>query len=440
MSLGDPGCQPPQLVTDVPGPKSRRLSAELEDIEAPGINTIYSGGPSLLWHEALGSNVTCVDGNRFVDLTSGFGVATIGHRHPKVVEAVHQQADRLLHALGDVSAHPARVELSRRLRELVPIRKNSDGEPAQTYLAVSGSDALEIAAKTAILHHRRSGDERSTLLVFDPAYHGLSLGALAMTSRPEFRQPFHEHLHPNLERRPFGGSLEDVSQILATGQVAAAIVEPIVGREGILLPPDGWLAELSDLCQRAGTLLVADEIFTGFGKTGRLFAVEHWLSDDQLPDLVCCGKALAGGLPIGAVIGRREIMSAWSTPGEALHTGTFVGHPLACAAALTSLDVLLDPEQPLADRAASLGEGLAKRLESWPQRFLAVESVRGLGLLWGVVLRDAEAASAWSLRARSRGILLLAGGPEGRVAQLVPPLTIDRDLLYLTLDLLEDCF
>ena len=206
------------------------------------------------------------------------------------------------------------------------------------------------------------------------------------------------------------------------------------------MPPDGWLAELSDLCQRAGTLLVADEIFTGFGKTGRLFAVEHWLSDDQLPDLVCCGKALAGGLPIGAVIGRREIMSAWSTPGEALHTGTFVGHPLACAAALTSLDVLLDPEQPLADRAASLGEGLAKRLESWPQRFLAVESVRGLGLLWGVVLRDAEAASAWSLRARSRGILLLAGGPEGRVAQLVPPLTIDRDLLYLTLDLLEDCF
>lgn len=437
MTLGDLGCRPPKLLTDVPGPESRRLSAELEDVEAPGINTIYRGGPSLLWQEALGSNVIDVDGNRFVDLTSGFGVAAIGHRHPKVVEAVVQQSETLLHALGDVSAHPARVELSRRLRDLVPVRGPG---PNQTFLAVSGSDALEIAAKTSILHHRARSKPRSTLLVFDPAYHGLSLGALAMTSRPEFRQPFQEHLHPKLERRPFGGSLDDVDRLLETGEVAAAIVEPIVGREGVVVPPDGWLAELSDLCRRTGTLLVADEIFTGFSKTGRLFAVEHWLDDETLPDLVCCGKALAGGLPIGAVVGRREVLSAWSTPGEALHTGTFVGHPLACAAANASLDVLLDPAQPLTERAASLGEELAERLESWPERFPAVESVRGLGLLWGTVLRDAEAASRWSLAARSRGILLLAGGPEGRVAQLVPPLTIDRDLLHLTLDLLEDCF
>lgn len=442
MSLGNLGSQPPKILTELPGPESKRLSADLEEFDAPGINTIYRGGPSLLWRQAVGANVIDVDGNRFVDLTSGFGVVAIGHRHPNVVAAIRQQSETLVHGLGDVSAHPARVELSARFRELVPVKSRGN---AQVHHAVSGSDALEIAAKTALLHQLARGQPRQTFLVFDPAYHGLSLGALALTSRPEFRTPFAEHLHPHLERRPFGGSLDDIARLLDTGRVAAAVVEPIVGREGVIVPPDGWLAELSALCHRSGTLLIADEIFTGFGRTGKLFAVEHWLSDcassgDLLPDLICCGKALAGGMPIGAVIGRRELMAAWSTPGEALHTGTFVAHPIACAAALASLDVITDPENPLPRRAARFGEEVAERLAGWPERFPAVDQVRGLGLLWGVVLRDAAAAAEWSTRARSRGILLLAGGPEGRVAQLVPPLTIDHNLLRLTLDLLEDCF
>lgn len=442
MSLGEPGSQPPQILTGVPGPESKRLSGELSSFEAPGINTIYRGGPSLLWREALGSNVVDVDGNRYVDLTSGFGVAAVGHRHPRVVEAVRRQADVLIHGLGDVSAHPERVELSRRLRNLVPIQDQAN---AQTHLAVSGSDALEIAVKTAVLHHRAEGRNRPTFMAFDPAYHGLSLGALALTARAEFRDPFGSHLHPHLERQPFGGSLDRVARRLESGRVAAVVVEPVVGREGVVLPPDGWLAELEVLCRRTDTLLVADEIFTGFGRTGRLFASQHWLSGvvssgDGLPDLVCCGKALAGGLPIGAVVGRRELMAAWSTPGEALHTGTFVGHPLACAAAGACLDVLTDPSEPLAERAAVLGELMEGRLAAWPERFAIVEEVRGLGLLWGVVLRDAETAAGWASRTRARGILLLAGGPEGRVAQLVPPLTIDRELLHLTLDLLEGCF
>lgn len=439
-----PGAQPPRILTEIPGPESRRQSADLEEFEAPGINTIYRGGPSLLWSQAVGANVVDVDGNRFVDLTSGFGVAAIGHRHPKVVEAIRRQSETLIHALGDVSAHPNRVELSRRLRTLVPVKDQDD---AQTHLAVSGSDALEIAAKTALLHHRSRGEARHTFLVFDPAYHGLSLGALALTSRTEFREPFEEHIHPHLERRLFGEPLDQVRRLLQTGGIAAVVVEPIVGREGVILPPDGWLAELSRLCLESGTLLVVDEIFTGFGRTGKLFAVEHWLSgldpedkDELLPDLICCGKALAGGMPIGAAIGRRELMAAWSTPGEALHTGTFVGHPIACAAALASLEVMTDPDLPLSWRAARLGEEMAERLAAWPERFPAVERVRGIGLLWGVVLRDAETAADWSMAARAQGILLLAGGPEGRVAQLVPPLTIDRELLHLTLDLLEDCF
>jgi acetylornithine/succinyldiaminopimelate/putrescine aminotransferase len=303
---------------------------------------------------------------------------------------------------------------------------------------VSGSDALEIAAKTALLHHRDTG--RKGFLVFDPAYHGLSLGALALTSRPEFRRPFSTHLHPHLERLPFGGPLDEVATLLKSGRIAAVIVEPVVGREGVIPAPEGWLAELAGICRRTGTLFIADEIFTGFGRTGRMFAVEHELSGDLLPDLICCGKALAGGLPIGAVIGRRELMAAWATPGEALHTGTFVAHPLACAAALACLDVITAAGDPLPERAARLGEEMATRLEAWPQRFHHVASVRGLGLFWGIVLTDSTSAGHFTERARARGILLLAGGPEGRVAQLVPPLTIDRDLLHRTLDLLEDCF
>ncbi|MDA8015883.1 MAG: aspartate aminotransferase family protein [Thermoanaerobaculia bacterium] len=439
MGLGDPGSQPPEIFTEVPGPASLRYSTALEELEAPGINTIYRGRPSLLWQEALGSNVVDVDGNRFVDLTAGFGVAGIGHRHPKVVEALARQGHSLIHGLGDVMAHPQRVELCRRLRDLVPVR---DRTSAQTHLAVSGADALEIAAKTAILHHRSLNRPRQSFLVFDPAYHGLSLGALALTSRDEFRNPFLPHLHPHIERRPFGGSLRKVAQLLEEGRVAAAVVEPVVGREGVRPAPDGWLAELAELCRRTETILIADEIFTGFGRTGRLFAVEHQLSidDGSLPDLVCCGKALAGGLPIGAVVGRRQLMAAWSTSGEAIHTGTFVGHPLACATANATLEVVTKSDEPLAQRAARLGEGVAKRLASWPARFEEVESIRGLGLLWGIVLRDSDTAAGWSAKARSRGILLLAGGPEGRVAQLVPPLTIDRDLLHLSLDLLEECF
>jgi 4-aminobutyrate aminotransferase / (S)-3-amino-2-methylpropionate transaminase / 5-aminovalerate transaminase len=272
---------------------------------------------------------------------------------------------------------------------------------------------------------------RPGILAFEPSYHGLTLGALAVTSRPEFRAPFAAHLHGHVRRLPFGTDLQRVDEAFACG-VGAVIVEPIVGREGVLIPPAGWLAGLSDLCRRHGALLIADEIFTGFGRSGRLFAVEH---EGVRPDLLCCGKALGGGLPIAAVVARRDLFRCWNTPAEALHTATFVAHPLACAAALAALDVLLLEE--LAARAARLGEGLGQRLSSWPQRFPAVAEVRGRGLLWGIEIRSRERAKDLTLAAWSRGVLLLAGGPQGRVAQLVPPLTVKEELLATAATILE---
>ncbi len=281
---------------------------------------------------------------------------------------------------------------------------------------MSGAEAVEIALKSAL-----ATTGRRAVLAFEPAYHGLTLGALAATSRPAFRAPFAAHLHPHLRRLPFGAGLAEVERELAAGDVACALVEPIVGREGVLVPPAGWLAGLAAACRRHGALFAADEVFTGFGRTGRLFAVEH---EGVAPDLLCCGKALGGGFPLAAVVGRRSVFRCWQVAGEALHTATFVANPLACAAALAVLEVL--EEDDLAARAAALGAIVGARLAGWPARFAAVAAVRGRGLLWGIELADRAAAGRLVQGALRRGVLLLAGGPEGRVAQIVPPLTVVR--------------
>jgi 4-aminobutyrate aminotransferase / (S)-3-amino-2-methylpropionate transaminase / 5-aminovalerate transaminase len=414
------GDLPPEIVTPPPGPRARELCAELARTEAPGINTL-AFGEAILWEEALGANVLDVDRNRYVDLTSGFGAAAVGHRHPRVVEAVRRQAGILLHGLGDVQAHPLRVALARRLCDLVPV-----DEP-RVYFAISGSDAVEIALKTALLATGRSG-----ILAFEPAYHGLTLGALAATSRPAFRQPFVERLRPGVERLPFGWPIADIEDLLAGGRIGCAIVEPVVGREGVLLPPAGWLAGLAAACRASGVLLVADEVFSGFGRTGRWFAID---SEEVRPDLLCCGKALGGGLPIAAAIGRRALMESWAHEGEARHTATFVAHPVACAAALATLDVL--ESEALAERAAVLGEQLGRRLAGWPDRCAAVSAVRGRGLLWGVEMESRHDAARLVDAALALGVLLLSGGPEGRVVQIAPPLSIAEPQLDLAISLLD---
>jgi acetylornithine/succinyldiaminopimelate/putrescine aminotransferase len=392
----------PRLVSAPPGPRARALCRQLARREAPGVNTTGDGAVPL-WREALGSNVVDVDGNRYVDLTSGFGVALIGHRHPAVVAAVRRQAGRLLHGLGDVHAHPARVELAAALAARAPMRD------AAVYFAASGSDAVEVALKTALLATRRAD-----ILAFRGGYHGLTLGALAAGGRASFRDPFAAHLHEHVRHLPFGGPLPEIEAALASGRYAAVIVEPIQGRAGVVLPPAGWLGELASLARRHGTLLVVDEILTGGGRAGSFFAC----SDEHVdPDLVCIGKALAGGLPLAAVLGRRELLAVWPTGGEALHTATFLAHPLACAAALATLRVM-DSAGHRA-RARSLAAALGPALEALGE-LPGVRAVRGRGLLWGVEVAP-SAAVAWSRRGVARGVLALPAGEHGQVLELLPP-------------------
>ena len=414
--------QPPQLATPVPGPRSRALAVRLATVESRD-TTCLAPEPPIFWERARGANVWDVDGNRFVDLSGAFGVACVGHAHPRVVEATARQAGELLHGMGDV--HPAAVKVE--LLEAL-CRRFPGGGPARAVLGSSGSDAVEAALKTAQLASGRAG-----VVAFEGAYHGLSLGTLELCSRSDFRAPFAARL-PAVTARARYGDADDVLRAAADcpQPVGALIVEPVQGRGGERVPPPGFLRRLRELCDERGWLLIADEVYTGFGRTGAWFACEH---EQVVPDLLCVAKGLASGMPISACLGRAEVMDAWpASRGEALHTQTFLGHPPSCAAALASLAVI--EEEKLVERSAELGRVALERLRQSLQGASQVREVRGLGLMLGVECVDPAAARRAVDEALARGVIALPSGEDGRVIGLSPPLTIDSGVLLAALDTL----
>ncbi|TMA32055.1 MAG: aminotransferase class III-fold pyridoxal phosphate-dependent enzyme [Deltaproteobacteria bacterium] len=413
----------PSLRTRVPGPRSRELAARLARVESRNVTCL---GPSpIFWARARGANVWDVDDNRYVDLGAAFGVANVGHAHPRVVRAVADQAAALLHGMGDVHPSAVKVELLEALAQRFP-----GGGPARAVLGSSGSDAVEIALKTAALATGRAG-----AIAFEGAYHGLAIGALDATRREEFRAPFAARLAHATAFARFGDA-EDVRRAAAAcrAPVGAVIVEPIQGRGGERVPPAGFLAALRRVCDAEGWLLIADEIYTGFGRTGAWFACDH---EGVQPDLLCVGKGLASGMPISACIGRAGVMDAWpASRGEALHTQTFLGHPPACAAALASLAVL--EEQKLIARAAEVGALALDRLRGATAGSASVVEVRGRGLLLGVECIGPEVARGAIEALLARGVIALAAGDDARVIALSPPLSIGQDALDFALDALAE--
>lgn len=385
MPAGD---QLPHLRTRVPGPRSRALARQLARVESRNLTP----SDAIFWTRAAGANVWDADGNRYLDLTAAFGVAALGHTHPRVTDAIRRQAGQLLHGMGDVHPNRLKLELARQLVALTFGRWRR--QPARVIFANTGAEAVEAALKTAVLH-----TGRPRVLAFRGAYHGLTYGALAATWREHFRGPFAEQLADFVRHIPFGTQpsrqhLDDVGAIL---------VEPLQGRAGILEPPPGFLPGLREICDRHGLLLIADEIYTGLGRTGRWFACEHW---GVVPDLICVGKALGGGLPIAACIGRADVMDSWpACTGEAIHTSTFLGNPLACAAGLAALDEMRRLDLP----------ARARRLERIARQ---LPGLRGRGLMLGWPVREPAAVCHDLLR---HGIITL---PEGDVLTLTPPLTI----------------
>lgn len=411
----------PSLQTAVPGPRSIALAEELAHSECPALTMrrarraeqAGAARDPISWSEAAGANVRDVDGNVFVDLTGGFGAALFGHRHAPIVQAVAQQATKLVHALGDLQPSDRKVELLVELAKRAPF-------PARVILGLSGADAVEAALKTALLASHRPG-----VVAFYGGYHGLSHGPLATCGYGEnFRAPFREQLNPHVRFADYATSEHELP--LAIDSVARAIrelgdkagailVEPLQGRGGIRVPAPGFLRRVSELAREHGMLLIADEIYTGLGRTGAPFL--H-LTEGLDADLICLGKGLGGGFPISACIGREQVMAAWGDPGsEAIHTSTFLGNPIACAAALATLR-----ELERADFAARALEREQKFRTALSE--IAGLSLRGRGLLLGVELERASHALHLMGMLQERGYLALPAGVPPSVVSLTPPACI----------------
>lgn len=417
----------------------------LRKVESRNVTHVGEGWP-VFWERAEGVNVWDADGNRFLDFTGGFGVAGLGYGAVPVREALVAQAGRLMHAMGDVHPAEAKVELCEMLAGITFGRWGAG--QARVILGNSGSDAVEAALKTAVLHSGKPG-----VLVFEGGYHGLGYGALEATTMEYFRAPFRAQLgrfavsvpYPHCYRCPLGhgggfaleggefpncssgclGELrEKITRLLRRREIGAVLVEPVQGRGGEVVPPRDFLRLLRRVCDEEKILLVADEIYTGLNRTGRLFACDH---SGVVPDIICLGKALTSGFPLSACVGRADVIDAWpESAGEALHTSTFLGNPLGCAMAIASLREHARPETAETVRAAGHHLRGVLTAVSSPR----IGDVRGAGLLLGVELIDGSGAPDGRLagacvqRALRDGILLLAGGPHGNVLSLAPPFGI----------------
>ncbi|MBV8117332.1 MAG: aspartate aminotransferase family protein, partial [Candidatus Eremiobacteraeota bacterium] len=344
------------IATAIPGPQTAAQIPTLQRYESRNVTHFADDFP-IVWESASGATVVDVDGNRYLDLTAAFGVANTGHANPRVIAAVTRQAARLMHAMGDVHPSEVRTRLLERLAQIFP------GVATKAFLATTGSEAVEAALKTAML-----ATGRTRFASFRGAYHGLSLGTLQISGIEKFRKPFAAALAPDALQLDFPSASVgvDANGAIATTRaslqgahgIAAVVIEPIQGRGGCVVPPDGYLTALRALCDELGALLVVDEIFTGFGRTGTWFAVDR---EGVVPDILCIGKAMGSGFPISAIVAKAEIMDAWPVSmGEALHTSTYLGNPMGCAAALATFDEMQARELP--ERAAGFEPLLRDRL------------------------------------------------------------------------------
>ena len=406
------------------------------------------GSWPIIWERAKDVYVWDADGKKYLDLSGAFGVAAAGHANRRVVKAGQKQMARLLHAMGDVHPHAGKAGLARELSRITfehwasfrrdelresPTSGHRGTPPSgKVIFSNSGFEAVESALKTAILATGKQG-----VIAFTGAYHGLGYGALNATHRDFFRGPFQSQLREFGHFVQFPSKASDLASVefsirhfFRRERIGAILVEPVQARGGINVPPKEFLPLLRKLCDEHGVLLVLDEIYTGFGRTGKWFACEH---NGVVPDLICLGKALTGGFPLSVCVGRADLMdAAWpASRGEAIHTSTFLGHPVGCAMALAQIKEI--ERLNLCKRSAELGEFLLAELSKIQSlKSKVVCKSRGLGLMAGIELRlpDGKPATEATMRAIKnmlhRGFILLPEGGHGNVISFTPPLTIAK--------------
>jgi 4-aminobutyrate aminotransferase len=423
----------PRLITELPGPLALEVLERDRATTSPSLPRAYPFVP----RHASGSVVEDVDGNLFLDVNAGIAVTSTGHCHPTVVEAIQRQAAELIHYSASDFYLPIYSELTERLDSIAPMSGR-----ARSFLTNSGTEAVEAAMKLA-RHHTG----RQYLLGFYGSFHGRSYGSVSLTaSKATYRAGFGPLLPGVLHA--FYGDGRDVGfapgspaegfptidyiegflmkKIVAPTEVAAIVVEPVLGEGGYIVPPDGWLQALRELCDRHGIMLVCDEVQSGMGRTGTMWAVEHFGVE---PDILLAGKGIASGMPLGAMIARDDRMT-W-TVGS--HGSTYGGNAVSCAAALATIDVI--EQEHLLENAAKIGDLLVLGLEDIQTRHDAVKEVRGLGLMIGVEFADHETATAIEHAAFQRGLLMLGCGESS--IRLSPPLVFREDQARVALELFE---
>jgi 4-aminobutyrate aminotransferase/(S)-3-amino-2-methylpropionate transaminase len=431
------------LKTAIPGPRSRELMARREAAVPRGP---YNATPIFV-KEARGARLTDVDGNRLLDFAGGIGCVNVGHANPDVVAAASRQLAAITHACFHVTPYEGYVRLAERLNAITP------GDfPKKTLLVSSGAEAVENAIKIA-----RAATGRPSVLAFEDGFHGRTLLGLSLTSKVHPYKTGFGPFAPEIYRAPYAycyrcsyrlqyptcelhcvDALEDFfRRYVEAEKVAAVIVEPVLGEGGFVVPPEGYLPRLHELTARHGILLVADEVQTGFGRTGRQWAVEH---TGVVPDILVAAKSLAGGLPLASVTGRAELMDAPVVGGLG---GTFGGNPVSVAAALAVLDQMATGEPTR--RADEIGRHVAARAARWVERFPSLGDVRGRGAMWGLELVEdrrsripaREKTAALARRCYERGLVTITAGTFGNVVRTLMPLVIEDGELEEGLDVIE---
>jgi 4-aminobutyrate aminotransferase / (S)-3-amino-2-methylpropionate transaminase / 5-aminovalerate transaminase len=426
-----------ELRTELPGPRSQEILARKERVIAEPLS-IYL---PLVTERAEGATLTDVDGNTFIDFTGGVGCLNVGHSHPKLVSAAQEQLERFSHTDFTIVPYETYVTLAERLLEVAPF-----ASPAKAAFFNAGTEAVENAIKFA-----RAYTKRPAVIAFEGAFHGRTLLSMTMTSKTHPYKAGLGPFAPEVYRVPFahsyrGPSTEDALAALerafttqvAAEHVAAIVIEPVQGEGGFVVAPREFLQGIRRICDEHGIVLVIDEVQTGFGRTGKMFAIEHYGIE---PDLMTLAKSIAGGLPLSAVLGKAEIMDA---PGDSAIGGTYVGNPVAQAAALAVLDVF--EEEGLVERGAEVGERIRARMEAWRERFPQVGDVRGLGAMLAIELvadRETkepapELATAVVEAALERGLLLLKSGIYSNCIRVLVPLVITDAQLDEALGVWED--
>jgi 4-aminobutyrate aminotransferase / (S)-3-amino-2-methylpropionate transaminase / 5-aminovalerate transaminase len=426
-----------RLQTEVPGPRSREIIARKERVVADPLSLVLP----VVAAEGRGATITDVDGNTFVDFAGGVGCLNVGHAHPRVVEAVQEQAARFLHTDFTIVPYEVYVTLSERLLGVAPF-----AGPAKAAFFNAGTEAVENAVKFA-----RAYTGRRAIIGFEGAFHGRTLMSLTLTSKTHPYKAGLGPFAPEIYRVPFPNAYRGITSEIALAalerafatqiapeDVAAIVIEPVQGEGGFIPAPEAYLRGLRELCDRHGIVLVVDEVQTGFGRTGRMFAIEHYGIE---PDLMTVAKSIAAGLPLSGVLGKAEIMDA---PGDSAVGGTYVGNPVAQAAALAVLDVF--EEEGLVERARRIGDVIRGRMLSWQQRYPHIGDVRGLGAMLAVeYVRDPatkepapELATRIVEEATKRGLLLLKAGTYSNCNRVLCPLVITDGELAEALDAWEE--